>query len=70
MMAQWSLSMVGAEFIGESIRAQVLSVKHTSSGRMIFCNASDELLMDQDSALLHEQAMPSLESSHKNYFAL
>ncbi len=29
----------GAEHIGETIRAQVLSVKHTSSGRMIFCNA-------------------------------
>ena len=28
----------GAEYIGENIRAQVLSVKHTSSGRMIFCN--------------------------------
>lgn len=32
----------GAEFIGETIKAQVLSVKHTSSGRMIFCNAAEE----------------------------
>jgi hypothetical protein len=32
----------GAEYIGETIEAQVLSVKHTSSGRMIFCNAPDE----------------------------
>lgn len=32
----------GAEYIGETIRAQVLSVKHTSSGRMIFCNANEE----------------------------
>ncbi len=32
----------GAEFIGESIKAYVLSVKHTSSGRMIFCNAAEE----------------------------
>lgn len=32
----------GAEYIGETINAQVLSVKHTSSGRMIFCNAADE----------------------------
>lgn len=32
----------GATFIGETIRTQVLSVKHTSSGRMIFCNAADE----------------------------
>lgn len=32
----------GAEFLGETIKAQVLSVKHTSSGRMIFCNANEE----------------------------
>ncbi len=31
----------GGNFIGETIEAQVLSVKHTSSGRMIFCNALD-----------------------------
>ncbi|MBN2479233.1 MAG: TRAM domain-containing protein [Parachlamydiales bacterium] len=31
----------GGDFIGEIIEAQVLSVKHTSSGRMIFCNAID-----------------------------
>ncbi len=33
----------GGDFIGETIEAQVLSVKHTSSGRMIFCNAVDNL---------------------------
>lgn len=40
----------GAEFIGESIKAYVLSVKHTSSGRMIFCNAAEEvgLMMEGD----------------------
>ena len=32
----------GGQYIGETIDTQVLSVKHTSSGRMIFCNASDE----------------------------
>jgi uncharacterized protein YacL len=32
----------GGEFIGENITAHVLSVKHTSSGRMIFCNADEE----------------------------
>lgn len=31
----------GGQFIGETIDAQVLSVKHTSSGRMIFCNTAD-----------------------------
>jgi uncharacterized protein YacL len=32
----------GAEYIGETIKALVLSVKHTSSGRMIFCNTCEE----------------------------
>lgn len=38
----------GGKFIGELIDAQVLSVKHTSSGRMVFCNACDEETLDQD----------------------
>lgn len=33
----------GGDFIGEVIKAQVLSVKHTSSGRMIFSNAMQEI---------------------------
>jgi uncharacterized protein YacL len=33
----------GAGFIGETIKAQVLSAKNTSSGRMIFCNALDDI---------------------------
>ncbi len=32
----------GGEFIGEIIEAKVLSVKHTTSGRMVFCNALTE----------------------------
>lgn len=66
----------GAEFIGETIRAQVLSVKHTSSGRMIFCNAADEMMenqTDEDIDQLHNlscQIPASPESAHKNYFAL
>jgi uncharacterized protein YacL len=32
----------GGNYIGETIDAQVLSVKHTTSGRMIFCNTSDD----------------------------
>ncbi len=32
----------GGQFIGEMVDAQVLSVKHTTSGRMIFCNVLDE----------------------------
>lgn len=64
----------GAEFIGETIRAQVLSVKHTSSGRMIFCNALDEMMtQDEDIdnlASMSNQVESSLENPHKNYFAL
>ncbi|NGX59938.1 MAG: putative PIN and TRAM-domain containing protein YacL [Chlamydiae bacterium] len=32
----------GGDFVGETIGVHVLSVKHTSSGRMIFCNTMDE----------------------------
>lgn len=32
----------GGDYLGETIDAKVLSVKHTTSGRMIFCNAPDE----------------------------
>lgn len=37
----------GGNYIGETIEAQVLSVKHTSSGRMIFCNALDDESLSQ-----------------------
>lgn len=57
----------GAEYIGETIKAQVLSVKHTSSGRMIFCNASEEGLL---TSLEIEQSLGDLENAHKNYFAV
>jgi uncharacterized protein YacL len=33
----------GGEFVGADVQAQVLSVKHSSAGRMIFCNVIDEL---------------------------
>lgn len=57
----------GADNIGETIKAQVLSVKHTTSGRMIFCNSTDEsLLSEQESA----QSVANLDNAHKTYFAL
>jgi uncharacterized protein YacL len=31
----------GGDYIGEMVSAQVLSVKHTTSGRMIFCNIDE-----------------------------
>jgi uncharacterized protein YacL len=40
----------GGNYIGETIEAQVLSVKHTSSGRMIFCNALDANLEEGDNS--------------------
>ncbi len=38
----------GGKYLGETIDAQVLSVKHTSSGRMVFCNACDETTLPHD----------------------
>jgi uncharacterized protein YacL len=32
----------GGDYIGQTIDVDVLSVKHTASGRMIFCNAKEE----------------------------
>jgi uncharacterized protein YacL len=32
----------GGDYVGQTIDARVLSVKHTSSGRMIFCNVAEE----------------------------
>lgn len=38
----------GAEYIGESVKAKVLSIKHTTSGRMVFCNALEEIIDEDD----------------------
>ncbi|MBS4168888.1 TRAM domain-containing protein [Parachlamydia sp. AcF125] len=56
----------GAEFIGEEIKAYVLSVKHTASGRMIFCNASDDELTPD----LPEQEAADLKVKNKNYYTI
>lgn len=61
----------GAEFIGETIKAQVLSIKHTASGRMIFCNAvSDDPLVNEELEMLSHCTPTSLEGSHKDYCTL
>lgn len=57
----------GAEFIGETIKAHVLSVKHTSSGRMIFCNANEEN-MSLDQELDSNHVNSELDSLQKSYF--
>lgn len=56
----------GAEYIGETIKAQVLSVKHTTSGRMIFCNSSEEAFAtDQE---LPQMTVTDLDNDQKSYF--
>ena len=45
----------GGNYIYETIDAQVLSVKHTSSGRMIFCNALEEGLEEQHKSVREKQ---------------
>lgn len=57
----------GAEFIGEAVKAQVLSVKHTSSGRMIFCNATEGEMASEEFA---EATQVTPECSQRKYFAL
>jgi uncharacterized protein YacL len=47
----------GADFIGETIKTHVLSVKHTSSGRMIFCNALED----------EEEEIPYRTQEHASY---
>jgi uncharacterized protein YacL len=38
----------GGNYIGDTIDARVLSLKHTTSGRMIFCNAIDEETLSEE----------------------
>ena len=38
----------GGTYVGEVIQAQVLSVKHTQSGRMIFCNTLEADQLDKE----------------------
>ena len=58
----------GAEYIGEVIKAQVLSVKHTSSGRMIFCNAMEEEYTPTSQEI--EKSLADMENSPKNYYTI
>lgn len=43
----------GGNYIGDIVDAKVLSVKHTSSGRMVFCNAMDS---ESDQEYEHEES--------------
>jgi uncharacterized protein YacL len=57
----------GADYIGATIRALVLSVKHTTSGRMIFCNAVDADFCDESPL---SNTLSASENSPSNYFAV
>lgn len=57
----------GADYIGATIRAQVLSVKNTTSGRMIFCNASEADFSDEP---ILAGIGSENESTPSNYFAV
>ncbi len=57
----------GGEHIGETIKAQVLSVKHTTSGRMIFCNVAESA---EGGALLPSAETPDLENANRDLFIL
>lgn len=56
----------GAEFIGKIIKVIVLSIKPTTSGRMIFCNALDALYLNGEG----EEQLHDLESSQNHYQAV
>ena len=64
----------GAEFLGEGIRAQVLSVKQTLSGRMVFCNATEDSIGGLEDPSTSETTLvgsgTQYDSSAKNYFTL
>jgi uncharacterized protein YacL len=49
----------GGDFIGKIIKASVLSVKHSSTGRIIFCNVSEE----QEDEFLEEEQYQDLANS-------
>lgn len=54
----------GAAYIGKTIKVVVLSIKPTTSGRMIFCNTLDEECPYQS-----EGSIPTLESANSHYIS-
>lgn len=55
----------GAEYIGKTIKVVVLSIKPTSSGRMIFCNTQD---IPSDDTAIEELDAPHCESGANSYY--
>jgi uncharacterized protein YacL len=57
----------GAEFVDEVIKAQVVSVIHSSGGRMIFCNAAEDSMSLSEFEQQETELESSSSSSHQ-YF--
>lgn len=55
----------GAEYIGDTVKAHVLSVKHTTSGRMIFCNVSEAGIPFEEN--ISHASPTDLETSQRHY---
>lgn len=53
----------GGDYIGDTVKAQVLSVKHTSSGRMVFCNFM-ELMEKTSSSSISSSYQPTGHAPH------
>lgn len=60
----------GAPFIGDVIRVRVLSVKHTTSGRMVFCNALEEGAEHEVVREREEVVASSSATASKRYFSI
>lgn len=60
----------GGDFIGEIVKAQVLSVKHTTSGRMIFCNALEAEALRTEMTSVMDMKKEPLSSVHRDYFLI
>jgi len=57
----------GADFLGSTIKAQIVSVKSTLSGRMIFCNAIEENCDDIENT---DPLVIGNESNLKSFYSL
>jgi uncharacterized protein YacL len=57
----------GADYLGSTIKAQIVSVKSTLSGRMIFCNAIEDGSEDMESV---EPLTANGDAGHKSYYTL
>ncbi len=55
----------GGPYIGKTIKCHFVSLKHTQSGRMIFCNACEDDESEED-----KSELPSRSSASRSYFAL